>query len=556
MNKERWIGAEKNTADAALDTDIAWHAINWRTAQQNINRLQSRIVEATKQGNWRKVRALQYIVTRSLSGAALAIKRVTENTGKRTPGIDGEFWKTPKEKTRAIQCIRKGQYRAKPLRRIYIPKANGKKRPLGIPTMQDRATQALYALGLDPIAECQADPNSYGFRRGRSTADAIQKCFMVLCKKNASPWILEGDIKSCYDKLNHNWLLEKIPMNKGVLKQWLKAGFIESQTFTATNEGTPQGGIISPVLANMALDGLERALVARFKKRVKMIRYADDFVVIGKTEEFLTQQIKPIVEAFMMTRGLELSPEKTSVTHINKGFDFLGQNIRKYGDKLLIKPSQKSIKNLLIKVRATIKSNPQAKTCTLIRKLNPIIRGWANYHKHVVSKQIFSKLEKIIWWMLWKWAKRRHPKKGRKWVLQHYFQPHVGRQLVFFGETENKEKIHLFPMSSIPIRRHIKIKEDVNPYDPTYAEYFISRQQKRWQERELGIGNSLNLWMRQRGKCSDCSTLITEETGWHVHHKLPRAAGGKDSIKNLSLLHPTCHRQHHAKTKVKKLLGI
>jgi RNA-directed DNA polymerase len=328
MNKVRRIGAKKNIADAALNINANWHAINWRQVQHNINRLQSRIVEATKQSKWRKVRALQYILTRSLSGAALAIKRVTENTGKKTPGIDGKLWNTPEKKARALQVIRKGQYKAKPLRRIYIPKANGKKRPLGIPTMQDRAKQALYSLGLDPVAESLADPNSYGFRRERSAADAIQKCFMVLCKQNASKWILEGDIKSCFDKLSHNWLIENIPMNKGVLKQWLKAGFMTNQTFTAIEEGTPQGGIISPVLANMALDGLEDILLANFKKQVKMIRYADDFIIVGKTKEFLTQKVKPVIETFLITRGLELSAEKTRITHIQEGFDFLGQNIR------------------------------------------------------------------------------------------------------------------------------------------------------------------------------------------------------------------------------------
>lgn len=556
MNKTRWTGA-KNTADAVLDNRVEWHAIRWRAAQRNINRLQSRIVEAAEQSNWRKVRALQHIIIRSLSGAAMAIKRVTENTGKRTSGIDGELWSTPEKKTQALRTIRKGQYKASPLRRIYIPKANGKKRPLGIPTMYDRAKQALYVLSIDPIAECRADPNSYGFRRERSTADAIQQCFIVLCKKNSSQWVLEGDIKSCFDQISHQWLLDHIPTDKGVLRQWLKAGWIENQRLNATEMGTPQGGIISPVLANMALDGLEHTLTTHFGKRIKMIRYADDFIVVGKTKEFLTQEAKPIIETFMAIRGLKLSPEKTRVTHINEGFDFLGQNIRKYGDKLLIKPSRKSIKNLLNKIREIVKTKPQMKTCTMIRKLNPIMRGWVNYHRHVVSKDTFFKIESIIWHNLWRWAKRRHPRKGHKWVLKRYCQSYAGRELVFFAETEDKAKVHLFQMSAAPIKRHVKIRNEVNPYNPKYAKYLLERHRKRWMEKELGIGIPRYLWLRQNGKCGCCLGLITEETGWHKHHELPKTANGRDDIKNLVLLHPNCHSQYHNhKTTNVKLPGI
>ena len=262
-----------------------WHAIDWRAVNQNVRRLQARIVKAEQEGRRGKVKALQRLLTRSFSGKALAVRRVTENQGKRTAGVDGLTWDTPEQKASAIHALRQRGYQPRPLRRVYIPKKNGKKRPLGIPTMRDRAMQALYLLALAPIAEVRADPNSYGFRPERSTADAIAQCFKALAKANSPEWVLEGDIKSCFDRISHDWLLAHIPMEQAVLRAWLKAGFMEQHVLYPTEEGTPQGGIISPTLANLALDGLERLLRAHFPKReagrnakVNLIRYADDFV--------------------------------------------------------------------------------------------------------------------------------------------------------------------------------------------------------------------------------------------------------------------------------------
>lgn len=402
--------------------NVEWHNINWNKVNQNVRRLQVRIVKALREGKPRLVRALQYILTRSLAGRALAVRRVTENKGKRTPGIDKELWSTPKQKAKGIQKLRKKGYRASPLRRIYIPKSNGKKRPLGIPTMTDRAMQALWKLAVEPIAETRGDPNSYGFREGRSTADAIEQCFNCLCKKGSAQWILEGDIKGCFDHIKHEWLLENVIMDKKVLNQWLTSGFIEDSVFHPTDEGTPQGGIISPVLANLALDGLENKLKQSFPKRAKVhfVRYADDFIITGENKEILEDKVKPIVQQHISKRDLELSEEKTIVTHIDKGFDFLGQNIRKYNGKLLIKPSEKNVKGFVKNVRKIIKDNPCAHPSHLIWKLNPVIRGWANFHSHVVSKAIFGRVDFEITKALWKWARRRHPKKSKKWIKKWY----------------------------------------------------------------------------------------------------------------------------------------
>jgi RNA-directed DNA polymerase len=277
--------ASDPSVGAPSDRPLDWHQINWRRAERTVRRLQIRIAQATQAGKWNKVKALQRLLTRSFSGKALAVRRVTENTGKRTPGVDGETWKTPEQKMTAIDRLHQRGYHPQPLRRIYIPKSNGAQRPLSIPTMRDRAMQALYLLALDPVAETTADPNSYGFRTARSAADAIEACFIALCRQDRAEWILEGDIRSCFDRIAHEWLVAHIPMEKAMLKKWLKAGYLESHHFHPTEEGTPQGGIASPARAHMTLDGLESLLASHFSKtsragkraKVNLIRYADDF---------------------------------------------------------------------------------------------------------------------------------------------------------------------------------------------------------------------------------------------------------------------------------------
>lgn len=283
----------------------------------------------------------------------------------------------PAAKWKGMQSMQHRGYRALPLRRIYIPKSNGKKRPLGIPCLRCRAMQALWKLALEPTAESLADPNSYGFRPERSTADAIEQCFNTLAKRASPEWVLEGDIRGCFDNLSHPWLLENIPMDKLILRRWLQAGYIDEETLFETWAGTPQGGIISPVIANMALDGLEAAVYtsvgstehARRKSKLNVIRYADDFVVTGISKEILERKVLPAVRQFMAARGLELSEEKTRIIHISEGFDFLGQNVRKYAGKLLIKPATKSVKSLLDKVREIVKGNASATQAVVIQKL-------------------------------------------------------------------------------------------------------------------------------------------------------------------------------------------
>jgi RNA-directed DNA polymerase len=290
-----------------------------------------------------------------------------------------------------------------------------------MPTMRDRAMQALYLLAVEPIGETTGDPNSYGFRAGRSTADALKQCFQALCLKQSAQWILEGDIKACFDRISHEWLLANIPMDKAILHRWLKAGYMEQHVLYPTEEGTPQGGIISPVLANMTLDGLERELRKAFPKTkqgnspmVNLVRYADDFIVTGRSKELLEREVQPLIEAFLRKRGLELSQEKTSITHIGDGFDFLGQNVRKYNGKILIKPSKKNIHVFLEKVREVIKANKQTTAGHLILMLNPMIRGWAQYHQYAASKRTFDDIDHAIFKAVWRWVVRRHSWKSKR----------------------------------------------------------------------------------------------------------------------------------------------
>ena len=342
--------SEKLSDEAMLSAQ--WKNIDWHKAEQEVNRLQIRIVKATQQKNYNAVKRLQYLLTHSFYAKALAVKRVVTNDGRKTPGVDGVLWNTPAKKMKAVLSLTDKGYRARPLRRVYIEKKDKKKkRPLGIPTMYDRAMQALYALALEPVAETTADGKSFGFRKGRCAQDACEYLFNALSRKHISPkWVLEGDIKGCFDHISHDWLLANIPMDKNILKQFLKAGFIYQRELFPTEEGTPQGGIISPILANMTLDGIEKKLVERFHTnalgkvdsrfknahKVNFVRYADDFVVTAATPE-LALEAKELIREFLAERGLELSDEKTVVTNIDDGFDFLGWNFRKYNEKLIIR---------------------------------------------------------------------------------------------------------------------------------------------------------------------------------------------------------------------------
>jgi RNA-directed DNA polymerase len=469
-----------------IRSKLQWTDVDWKKVEEHVNRLQARITKAVKEQKWHLVKRLQYLLTHSFYAKLLAVKSVTQNRGKRTAGIDGAKWTTSNSKMNAALKLSDKNYKAKPLRRVYIPKPGStKKRPLSIPTMYDRAMQALYTLALSPVAEAAADICSFGYRKHRSAQDACQYTFICLSKKDSAQWVLEGDIKGCFDNINHEWLLNNIPMDKAILKQFLKAGFVYNCHLNPIKAGTPQGGIISPILANMTLDGMEMAIASRFhvnksgkidKRRynphkVNFVRYSDDFIVTAESEE-TAKEIAELIKGFLKERGLELSEEKTHITHIDDGFDFLGWNFCKYKRKLLIKPSKKSIDKVTQKVSDLIKRAKAWRQEDLIDALNPIIIGWSNYHQAVVSKKVFNNLDYRMWNMLWRWGKRRHPDKSGTWVARKYWHTEGSRNWIF---TTERNRLKLF--SDTKIVRHISLKLDKNPY--LDSEYFKLRKRRQ-----------------------------------------------------------------------------
>jgi RNA-directed DNA polymerase len=493
VKKEKQMTVSPET-DASFILTKDWKVIPWMTLRQQVRRLQVRIAKAVKDGNLRRASALQWLLTHSRAARLLAVRRVTTNRGAKTPGVDNVIWRTSRLKLQAADNLKRHGYRPQPLRRIYILKKNGKLRPLSIPTMHDRAMQTLYALALIPVAETWADPYSYGFREGRSCADALAQAHIVLSRKHSPQWVLEGDIKACFDEIDHEWLLQNVPMDRQVLRQWLKAGYWEKEQLFPTRQGTPQGGIISPILANMALDGMQKAIAQAVTKqgdKVNFMRYADDFIVTGATKELLEQKVKPAVTTFLDPRGLELSEQKTVITPIQKGFNFLGHTVRKYGDKLLITPAKSSVKSLHEKIRLCIHSALGLSQQALLLKLNPLIRGWASYYRHGASKRTFTRLDRHIFWCLWCWAKRRHPNKSAAWRRRKYFSA-AGTNWLFSVRLKKGDSaspvLALYKAASTRIQRHIKIRGDANPYDPDYARYFETR--RHWQRWRPTTGNA------------------------------------------------------------------
>ena len=475
----------ENLKDTKLMSN-QWDSIDWSKVEHDVNRLQTRIAKATANEDFNKAKRLQYLLTHSFFAKAYAVRKVTTNKGKNTSGIDKRLWSTSASKMKAVLSLTDKHYRAKPLKRVYIAKkGKNKKRPLGIPTMYDRAMQTLYALALEPIAETKADTISFGFRRGRSAKDACEQIFCVLARKCSPTWILEGDIKGCFDNINHDWLQSNIPMDKRIMKQFLKSGFIYEGKLFPTETGSPQGGAISSLYANMTLDGLEKVIQDKYhrnskgnienhyraKTKVNLVRYADDFIITANSRE-TAEELKLIVSTFLESRGLMLSEEKTTISHIDEGFDFLGWTFRKFKGKLIVKPSKSSIKSLIKKCSSIILKEGKASTQSdLIRRLNQVIRGWSNYHKHVVASQAFSYANNTLYHLLHLWAKHRHPNKNKWWRLNRYWHAKNGKLWVFCDDD-----YALINLRRIKIVRHPKLQITKTPFLDSV--YFIKRKMK------------------------------------------------------------------------------
>jgi RNA-directed DNA polymerase len=498
INGETQMSAKRTLTGAAsvMLKDI-WPTLKWPKINKNVLRLQMRIAKAEREGKRGKVKALQRLLTCSFSAKCMAVKRVTSNSGSKTPGVDGVIWRTNLQRTQGIFGLKRHGYKPQPLRRIYIPKKSGPKdlRPLSIPTMMDRAQQALHLLSLEPLVEEWADPNAYGFRLKRSAHDAREQCFNALGKAKSATWILEGDIKACFCRIDHEYLLKEIPMDKVILRKFLKSGFMEKNQLYPTTAGAPQGGIISAALAVMALSGLEGKLRSttkyrRDKEKINMTSYADDFIVTASSKELLENKVMPLLVETLEKVGLELSITKTKITHIDDGFDFLGFNVRKYQNgKLLIKPSKAGVKRFLKSIKEIIKKGAAWPTEQLIHTLNNRLTGWTNYYRSSVSSKVFSLIDHEIYQALTRWAYKRHARKGKRWIVKKYFTTLKGDNWRFHCKVKDKvgkqKLLYLKNASDTKIRRHVKIKSSATPFNPLYREYFEQREQERTRRKTI-----------------------------------------------------------------------
>lgn len=565
--------------NTAIKPMYGWSDINWRKLERDVHKLQKRIFQASNRGNVKLVRRLQKLLISSRSARLLAVRRVTQdNQGKKTAGVDGVKSLTPKQRLALVDKITLS-VKAKPTRRVWIPKpGTSEERPLGIPTMNDRALQALVKLVLEPEWEARFEPNSYGFRPGRSCHDAIRAIFDNIRYK--PKFVLDADISKCFDRINHTKLLSKLntfPTLRRQIRAWLKAGVMDGKKLFPTDEGTPQGGVISPLLANIALHGLEeliKGLAPKFDMKrpgntkfqlsirdklrsISLTRYADDFVVLHE-DIVVINLCKTTIEEWLIDIGLELKPSKTRIVHTlnthndeKPGFNFLGFNVRQFpagkyisgkspqgkilGFKTIITPSKESQKRHYRKIAEVINKSLSASQETLISRLKPIIRGWCNYYSTVVRSKIFKRLWSLTFHKLWKWGIRRHQNKSRKWVRKKYFKT-IGNNNWEFATRDEATALKLMRHNDTETRSYVKVKCDASPYNGDWV--YWSTRMGTHPEVSTRIASLLK---RQKGKCSHCNNHFKDEDSIEVDHIIPKSKGGKDIYDNCQLLHRHCH---------------
>lgn len=538
---------------------ISWNDIEWSEAYRIVKNLRCRIFKATQERNWKKVRSLQKLMLRSKANILLSVRKITqENAGKYTAGIDNIVVKTSHARGKLVtEMMRFAPWKAKPVRRIYIPKSNGKVRPLGIPTIKDRCFQAMVKNALEPEWEARFERSSYGFRPGRSCQDAIAKIYNVAQRATRKKWVIDADIKGAFDNISHDFLLKSIgnfPARE-LIKQWLKAGCMTGRNLQSTETGTPQGSVISPLLANIALNDMDKMLGIKYAPKAQhsyskrsIVRYADDFVIFTETQED-TEKIIPILTEWLKERGLELSKEKTKIVSLSEGFDFLGFTIRhqpcKRNDKgyhLLITPSKESVTKLRRKLKGEWRKLNGSNIEKVIGRLNPIIRGWANYFRTVVASETFSKLDN---WMFKRevcYVKRTHSRKPAYWTKNKYFgRLNLDRtdNWVFGNKINGK---HVVRFSWFKIQKHTLVKGLSSPDNPCLKQYWIQRQNKKGKDL---ISSKQKLAKKQNYSCPVCKQTLFNDEELHIHHHIPQKKGGSSKYENLRLVHMFCHQQLH-----------
>jgi RNA-directed DNA polymerase len=561
--------APKGKRESPLDpASESWNRLPWRKLEQHVYRIQKRIFTAEQRGNTRAVHKLQKLLMKSRAARLIAVRRVTQdNQGKKTAGIDGVKSVRPALRLVMVEHIHPNQWKrkkAQPVRRIYIPKpGKAEKRPLGIPVMETRAQQALVKLALEPAWECKFEPNSYGFRPGRSCQDAIAAIFVIIAHK--AKYVLDADIKGAFDHICHEALLKKLntyPAMRQIIKTWLKAGVIDNGVFEETPRGTPQGGVVSPLLMNIALHGMETALMQAYRTKAdqpQFVRYADDLVVFHPTEDGV-KKAREVLERWVAEIGLELKPSKTRIAHTLReyqgqvGFDFLGFTVRQFpvgkthagranqygpplGFKTLIKPSREAIQRHIAELRTVIKRNKGTTQGKLIKELNSVIRGWTNYYRTVVATETFNHCRHILYLQLRSWAHFRHPNKSRTWIAHKYWHVDDGQGWLF---TDQKG-ITLWEHPQTHIQRHVKVRGTASPYDGNLL-YWSNRLRNH----SMFNGMLGKLLQKQRGKCRWCGLLFQDGDSIEIDHITPKSQGGGEEIRNKCVLHRHCHDQRHA----------